>query len=64
MTWTVGDVVSVLVPAIGALAWLMKLHGRQNTLEVQHNGLKEDVDEVRDDVKYIRERIDRALNGR
>jgi len=48
---------SVGLPAIGALVWLIRLEGRVNTNEaIQH--------EIRDDVRYLRERIDRALNGK
>ena len=53
--------VAVGVPLVGALGggfiWLLRLEGRVNTQQVQHK-------ELREDVKYIRDRIDRALNGR
>lgn len=49
--------VAVGVPVIGFIVWLVRLEGRINTGEIVTKGIK-------DDVSYIRERIDRALNGR
>ncbi len=48
--------VQVAVPLIVGGIWLIRLEGRINVNEVLHRELKEDV-------QYIRERIDRALNG-
>jgi hypothetical protein len=42
--------------AVGALVWLIRLEGRVNLNERLTTDLSEDV-------KYIRERIDVALNG-
>lgn len=42
---------------VGGVVWLIRLEGRVNTQAELHKGLKEDV-------TYIRTRIDRALNGR
>jgi hypothetical protein len=42
--------------AVGALVWLIRLEGRVNLNERVTNDLSEDV-------KYIRARIDDALNG-
>lgn len=53
----VQTVIAAAVPIILGLAWLLRLEGRVNTGEKLHNAL-------RDDVSYIRERIDMALNGR
>jgi hypothetical protein len=44
------------VPIVGALAWLFRLEGRVDKAETQ-------VTDVKADVQYIRERIDRALDG-
>jgi len=49
--------VAVGVPAVGGVIWLVRLEGRVNVNEALHKELK-------DDVSYIRERIDTALNGR
>lgn len=45
------------LPAAAGLIWLIRLEGRVNTQAARHADLK-------DDVRYIRDRIDRALNGR
>lgn len=48
----------VAVPSIvGAIVWLVRLEGRINTSDQR-------VADLKDDVSYIRERIDRAINGR
>lgn len=44
------------VPCIFGVVWLVRLEGRINTAEQLHKTLREDV-------SYIRERIDAALNG-
>ena len=43
--------------AVGGLVWLIRLEGRVNLAERLTNNLIEDV-------RYIRNRIDAALNGR
>lgn len=48
---------NLILPALGGLVWLLRLEGRINTHQSQ-------ITDVREDVKYIRERIDSALNGR
>ena len=47
---------AVGLPVIGGLVWLIRLEGRLNLNERVTNDLA-------DDVKYIRSRIDAALNG-
>lgn len=49
--------IAVLVPAAGVVVWLLRLEGRVNTNQALHDALKADV-------TYIRDRIDRALNGK
>jgi sensor domain CHASE-containing protein len=44
------------VAVIGVVVWLIRLEGRVNTQMALHERLTEDV-------TYIRERIDAALNG-
>lgn len=51
-----GLIVTVVLAAIGGIVWFVRLEGRVNTQERLHADLKEDV-------VYIRERIDKALNG-
>ena len=52
-----GTLVTGIMAVIGGIVWLVRLEGRVNTAEKLHADLKEDV-------TYIRSRIDRALNGR
>jgi hypothetical protein len=47
---------AIVVPIVGALAWLFRLEGRVDKAEGQ-------VADVKADVRYIRDRIDRALDG-
>lgn len=49
--------VTLGLTGIGAVIWFVRLEGRVNTSEALHAELKEDV-------QYIRSRIDRALNGK
>lgn len=55
-------VVIVAIPVIGAGVWLIRLEGRVNNGETKHDALKESHDDLKADVKYIRERIDAALS--
>lgn len=48
---------------VGGLVWLIRLEGRVNTHDQRHTQHDEDRKEMRDDISYIRNRIDRALNG-
>ena len=48
--------VLVAVPMATAIAWLVTLHTRVRS----HT---DDISEVKADLRYIRERIDRALNS-
>ena len=50
------NLMSVVLPAVGIVIWLIRLEGRVNTTEQRFRDLK-------DDVTYIRSRIDRALTG-
>lgn len=46
--------VTVGLACLGGIVWLVRLEGRVNTAEKLHADLKEDV-------QYIRQRIDEAL---
>lgn len=48
--------IAVAVPAVLVVVWLVRLEGRINTGDSITAGLREDV-------TYIRQRIDQALNG-
>lgn len=47
---------------VGAVVWLIRLEGRVDKGETKHDSLKESHDELKADVRYIRERIDDALS--
>lgn len=49
-----GVAVAAGVPGVLAVVWVVRLEGRVNTLASELKGLK-------DDVHYIRNRIDRAI---
>lgn len=57
--WGVGAAV------VGAVVWLVRLEGRVNShdreLADHKKHTSEDISQLREDVKYIRDRIDRAL---
>lgn len=55
MTFHDTSIAALLVPAITILVWLVRLEGRVNTNEALQKT-------VLDEVLYIRQRIDRALN--
>lgn len=50
------DYVTLAVPAVGVIVWLVRLEGRLNTVS-------ELVKRQDDDIRYIRERIDEAIDG-
>lgn len=52
-----GVVMTLGAGFISALVWLVRLEGRVNGHDREHA-------EMRDDLAYIRDRIDRALNGK
>lgn len=47
----------LVLPLIGSVVWLVRLEGRVN-------GHDKSLSDVEDDVKYIRKRIDAALDAR
>lgn len=57
MTLDPTTAVAIVVPTVTALVWLIRLEGRVNTGEVVTRRLQEDV-------TYIRERIDEAIERR
>ena len=61
MDETVRTVVAVAVPSIGAIAWLATLHARVKQHSDQLLVLRDDLRSTRDDIRYVRERIDRAI---
>ena len=57
-----GAIVTGVLAVIGGVVWLVRLEGRVNTNESKHDALKDSHDDLKADVKYIRERIDDALS--
>lgn len=57
MTLTPELFIVFAVPVVTCLAWLFQLKGRVDTHQ-------ESIADVKDDLRYIRERIDTALNGK
>jgi hypothetical protein len=53
----VGGVVGAISACVCVVVWLVRLEGRVNTHSTE-------LSSVKDDLRYIRDRIDRALNGR
>jgi sensor domain CHASE-containing protein len=50
------ELVTVVLPAVAVIVWLIRLEGRVNTQEALQ-------ERVVADITYIRSRIDTALNG-
>lgn len=57
MVVELGSLIAVALPAGGAVVWLVRLEGRINLHEAQ-------ISEIKEDVRYIRDRIDDALAHR
>ncbi len=55
---------TLTLTGLGALVWLIRLEGRVNTGEALHANLRDSHAELKEDLRYIRDRIDRALHGR
>jgi len=51
------QVIAIALPAATVIVWLIRLEGRVNTQEAV-------IRQFRDDLTYIRTRIDAAINGR
>lgn len=62
MTIESGAALTVAISFVGAVIWLIRLEGRVNTNEALHGSLKDSHDELKEDVRYIRQRIDAALS--
>lgn len=71
----IGAYIAVGTPVVMVAVWLGRLEGlvrSQDKRHVEHEAarqaLRRDIDakhaELREDIQYIRERIDRALNGK
>ncbi len=53
---------------LAGIVWAIRLESRvdknQTASELAHGSLKDDLKDIREDVVYIRQRVDSALNGR
>lgn len=54
--------VMLALTGIGGVVWLIRLEGRVDRGADKHTALEKSHDELKDDVKYIRRRIDEALD--
>lgn len=50
------ETIAVVIPAVGVIVWLVRLEGRVNG----HDQL---LSSLREDVRYIRQRIDQAIHS-
>jgi len=68
MTPDPGTVVTIVALAVAALVWLVRLEGRVNGHERELQDVKKghdsDITGIRNDLQYIRDRIDRVLEKR
>lgn len=58
-----GMVIAGVAYLVGSIVWAVRQEGRINMHEKQHENHEKRHDEIARDISYIRERIDRALNG-
>lgn len=54
---------TVVLSLLGGVVWLVRLEGRVNAQARDIVAVQQASEAVREDLKYIRERIDRALDG-
>ena len=75
MTITPELFVLIIVPSVGSLAWLFAIKGRVDAHDKQHADHESAIaaaraddlkrhEELRQDIAYIRQRIDSAINGK
>ena len=57
MALSIEVIAAVVVPIVLGLSWLLRLEGRINLQDARYA-------EIKESLSYIRERLDRALNGR
>lgn len=60
----VGEAITALGVFVGLVVWAVRVEGRVNTHDVRHDEHDRRHGEVREDLTYIRKRIDEAINGR
>lgn len=64
----VGEAITIVTLGAGVVAWAVRLEGRINTSDARYDALQKaylaDAGETREDIQYIRERLDRVLERR
>jgi hypothetical protein len=62
----IGTATAVLVPAIGAIVWLVRLEGRLNVSDAKHTAMEKRVDSLEqrilDQLDRIEDKIDRKAD--
>jgi hypothetical protein len=61
--FSMGEVLTGIGIVVAAVAWAVRQEGRINLHAALHEEHAKRHAEIKEDVNYIRERIDRALNG-
>lgn len=59
-----GVVVAIATPILGLVIWAVRQEGRINAHDLLHGAHDRKHEEIREDLTYIRQRIDSALNGK
>lgn len=59
-----GEVMTGVGAVVAVVVWLVRIEGRVNGHDREHMEHAKRHDEMREDLSYIRDRIDRALNGK
>ena len=54
MTVDTPTLVAIVVPSVVALGWLFRLEARISRADERHNDLKDDISEIKQDVRKIR----------
>jgi len=60
----IGQYIAIGTPLVLVSVWLGRLEGMVRASDKRHDEHDQKHAELRADIQYIRERIDRALNGR
>jgi len=64
MTIEPGLAFAIAGSAVVGVVWLVRLEGRIDKAEQRALDHAADISEIKDDMRYVRERIDRAVNGK
>jgi hypothetical protein len=64
MTVEPGIALTLAAFGVGGIVWLVRLEGRIDKAEQRAQDHSNDITEIKSDMRYVRDRIDRALNGK